>query len=57
MKIASFTENMDTVRLAHAAAKKILTLDPKLLREENAGLKAATKNLLIKQTERKISFN
>ena len=57
MKIASFTENMDTVRLAHAAAKKILTLDPKLLREENAGLKAATKNLLIKKTERKISFN
>ena len=57
MKIASFTENMDTVRLAHAAAKKVLALDPGLLKEENRGLKAATKNLIIKQTESKLSFN
>ena len=57
MKIASFTENMDTVRQTHAAAKKILADDPKLQKEENSGLKTATKNLLIKQAENKLSFN
>lgn len=57
MKIASFTENMDTVRQTHAAAKKILADDPTLSKPENAGLKLATKNLLIKQAESKLSFN
>ena len=57
MKIASFTENMDTVRQTHAAAKKILADDPTLSKAENAGLKTATKNLLIKQAESKLSFN
>ena len=57
MKIASFTENMDTVRQTHMAAKKILADDPKLTKPENSGLKAATKNLLIKQAENKLSFN
>ena len=57
MKIASFTENMDTVRQTHAAAKKILAEDPTLSKDENKGLKTATKNLLIKQAESKLSFN
>lgn len=57
MKIASFTENMDTVRQTHAAAKKILEDDPRLMKPENSGLKTATKNLLIKQAENKLSFN
>ena len=57
MKIASFTENMDTVRQTHSAAKKILADDPTLSKPENAGLKTAIKNLLIKQTENKLSFN
>ena len=57
MKIASFTENMDTVRQTHAAAKKILADDPTLSKPENQGLKTATKNLLIKQAENKLSFN
>ena len=57
MKIASFTENMDTVRQTHAAAKKILADDPTLSKPENKGLKTATKNLLIKQAESKLSFN
>ena len=57
MRIASFTENMDTVRQTHAAAKKILAEDPTLSKPENQGLKTATKNLLIKQAESKLSFN
>ena len=57
MKIASFTENMDTVRQTHTAAKKILADDPTLSKPENLGLKLATKNLLIKQAESKLSFN
>lgn len=57
MKIASFTENMDTVRQTHAAAKKILAEDPTLSKPENSGLKIATKNLLLKQAESKLSFN
>ena len=57
MRIASFTENMDTVRQTHAAAKKILAEDPTLSKAENQGLKTATKNLLIKQAESKLSFN
>ena len=57
MKIASFTENMDTVRQTHTAAKKILDDDPRLTKPENSGLKTATKNLLIKQAENKLSFN
>ena len=57
MKIASFTENMDTVRQTNAAAKKILQGDPTLSKPENAGLKTAIKNLLIKQSENKLSFN
>ncbi len=57
MKIASFTENMDTVRQTHTSAKKILADDPTLSKPENAGLKTATKNLLIKQAESKLSFN
>ena len=57
MKIASFTENMDTVRQTNAAAKKILAEDPTLSKPENAGLKTAIKNLLIKQSENKLSFN
>ncbi len=57
MKIASFTENMDTVRQTHSAARKILELDPELSKPENAGLKIATKNLIIKQAENKLSFN
>ena len=57
MKIASFTENMDTVRQTHTAAKKILADDPTLSKPENAGLKQAIKTLLIKQAENKLSFN